>query len=62
LASKLELSVYFYLSLLCAAALFIYQHILIKDRNADQCLKAFKNNHWVGAVIFLGLLIHYIQQ
>lgn len=61
LASKQELSVYFYISIFCAALFFIYQQWLIKNREPDQCLKAFKNNHWVGAIIFLGLVIHYFQ-
>lgn len=61
LASKLELSFYFYISVFCAGLLFIYQQFLIKNREPEQCLKAFKNNHWVGAIIFLGLVIHYLQ-
>lgn len=61
LGNKLDLSVYFYLSLLCALGFFIYQQFLIRNREADQCLKAFKNNHWVGTVIFLGLVLHYLQ-
>jgi len=62
LASKLDFSIYFYFGLLGAAGLFIYQQMLIKNREPNQCLKAFKNNHWVGAVIFLGLALHYFKQ
>lgn len=61
LAHKLSLSVYFYLCLLGASGFFIYQQYLIKDRDRDLCLQAFKNNHWAGAVIFIGIAIHYLM-
>ena len=58
--SKLELGGMYYLGLLVAVGLMGYQHKLIKDREPDQCLKAFQNNHWVGAVIFAGIYMHYL--
>lgn len=58
--NKLELSGVYYLGLLVAAGLMVYQHKLIKDREPDQCLKAFQNNHWVGATIFAGVYLHFL--
>lgn len=58
--SKLELGGVYYLGLLVAAGLMAYQHKLIKDREPDQCLKAFLNNHWVGAAVFAGIYCHYL--
>ena len=58
--NKLELSWIYYLSILVAVGLMGYQHKLIKDREPDQCLKAFLNNHWVGATIFAGIYLHYL--
>ena len=49
----------YYLGLLAAGGLFIYQQILIKDRDRDACFKAFLNNHYAGLLIFIGLAAHY---
>jgi 4-hydroxybenzoate polyprenyltransferase len=61
LGNKLSFSFYFYLSLVFAALLFVYQQYLIKDRKGEQCFAAFRNNHWVGAIIFVGLALHYLM-
>ncbi|WP_455375030.1 4-hydroxybenzoate octaprenyltransferase [Kaarinaea lacus] len=58
--NKLELSGVYYLSILVAVGLMGYQHKLIKDREPDQCLKAFLNNHWIGATIFAGIFLHFL--
>jgi 4-hydroxybenzoate polyprenyltransferase len=47
----------FYAGLLLASFLFIYQQTLIFKRKRERCFQAFLNNHWVGAVIWLGILI-----
>lgn len=52
-----NLNAFYFLSLLIAALLFLYQQILIKNRDREQCFKAFLNNHWVGLVIFLGIAL-----
>jgi len=51
----------YYISLLLVAILFIYQQWLIKGRDSSQCFAAFLNNHWVGFVIFLGIMLSYLQ-
>lgn len=50
-----KLNYYFYIGLVIAVILFIYQQKLIKNREPQQCFKAFLNNNWVGLVIFLGI-------
>ncbi len=50
----------YYLGLLGAAVLALYQQYLIRDREASACLKAFLNNHWFGASIFLGIVSGYV--
>ena len=47
------------LGLCAAAALFVYQQYLLKDRLRENCLKAFLNNHWAGLVIFLGVIVQF---
>lgn len=46
----------YYVSLLIAALFFLYQQKLIRDRDPKKCFRAFLNNHWVGAIIFLGII------
>lgn len=56
---RFGLGLWYYLGLCIAAGLFIYQQLLIRERQRDNCFKAFLNNHWVGAVIFSGIFLHY---
>lgn len=46
----------YYVGLGVAAGLFLHQHRLIRDRERNACFQAFLNNHWVGLVVFLGVL------
>ena len=50
---------YYYLGLFAAAMLLGYQQFLIADRMPAHCFLAFLNNHWVGALIFAGIMGHY---
>jgi 4-hydroxybenzoate polyprenyltransferase len=56
---RLQLGVFYYLGLLVAAGFGGYQQYLIRGRKPDACLKAFLNNHWLGAAIFIGLMLHF---
>ena len=57
--NKLELGGFYFAGLLLAAGLALYQQYLIRQREPEGCFKAFLNNHWFGAVIFAGLVLHY---
>jgi 4-hydroxybenzoate polyprenyltransferase len=59
IGNKLELGLYYYLGLSVAAILAGYQLYLIRNREPEMCFKAFLNNHWSGAIIFAGLVLHY---
>lgn len=50
---------WFFLSLVAAGLLFLYQQFLIRHRERDKCFQAFLNNHLVGAIIFIGLALDY---
>lgn len=54
---RFELGKIYYSSLAIAAGFFVYQQYLIRFRERDACFKAFLNNHWVGMVVFLGILL-----
>lgn len=54
-----HLSWTYYLSLGLAWIMILYQDHLIKTRDPTICFKAFLNNHWIGMILFLGILINY---
>ena len=45
----------YYVGLAAAAIIALYEQWLIRDRVREQCFRAFLNNNWFGAVIFVGL-------
>jgi 4-hydroxybenzoate polyprenyltransferase len=49
----------YYMGLLVAAGLSVYQQALIFYRNKALCFKAFLNNNWFGLAIFIGLAVDY---
>jgi 4-hydroxybenzoate polyprenyltransferase len=55
----LEMTTPYYLGLAAAALLLVYQQFLIADRVPAHCFLAFINNHWVGALVFAGIIVHY---
>lgn len=60
LGSELSLGIFYYLGLLAAICLMIYQLWLIKDRDRAGCFAGFINSHWVGVVVWLGLILSYL--
>ncbi|TNF03599.1 MAG: 4-hydroxybenzoate octaprenyltransferase [Gammaproteobacteria bacterium] len=50
---------WYFLSLAIVAILFLYQQYLIRHREREGCFKAFLNNNYVGAAIFIGLVLDY---
>jgi 4-hydroxybenzoate polyprenyltransferase len=52
-----HLNVFFYISLLIAAGLAVYQQWLLSTRHTQNYFTAFLNNNWYGAVIFLGIVL-----
>jgi 4-hydroxybenzoate polyprenyltransferase len=47
----------YWLGLLLAAGLFGYQMWLIRDRQRDACLSAFRHNNWLGLTVWVGIVI-----
>ena len=48
------------ISLLIAAGLMVYQQYLIRYRQPALCITAFLNNNWLGAAIFIGIVLSYL--
>ena len=55
----LQFSGVYYLGLGVATLLLGYEQFLITDRVPAHCFAAFLHNHWVGAVVFAGIMGHY---
>ena len=49
----------YYAGLAGAAALMGYHYRLIRGRDRDGCFKAFNQNNWVGAAIFVGIFTDF---
>ncbi len=49
----------YYLGLLFATGLAIYQQKLIFHRNRQLCFQAFLNNNWFGLAVFAGIFLDY---
>ena len=52
----LDLDLIFLIALTLVAAFFAYQQWLMKERQREPCFRAFLNNTWVGATLWLGLI------
>ncbi len=55
----LEFSEPYFYALGLAILFLIYQQILIVYRVPENCFRAFLNNHWVGSIVFFGIMGHY---
>jgi 4-hydroxybenzoate polyprenyltransferase len=53
---QMEYGLFYKMALFAMAGLFIYQLRIIQDRQADACFEAFRNNQWVGFMLFLGVV------
>ena len=53
----LELGTAYYAGLAAAAALAARQVHAVRDRNPERCFQAFKNNAWVGAAVWAGIVL-----
>ena len=54
------MGVAFYVGLLVAAGLMLYQYTLIRNRDRALCFKAFLHNNWVGMTVFIGILTDFL--
>ena len=55
----LGFSAIYFVALLLASLLLVFQQFLIFDCVPEHCFIAFLNNHWVGAILFAGIMGHY---
>ncbi len=53
------LSFWYYLSVVIAAALMARHQWLAREREPAACFRAFLENHRIGLVVFIGIVLHY---
>ncbi|MDH3638230.1 MAG: 4-hydroxybenzoate octaprenyltransferase [Gammaproteobacteria bacterium] len=51
---------YYFWGLVVAGLLMLYQQALIRERQPRSCFVAFLNNNWVGAIVFVALVLSYL--
>jgi 4-hydroxybenzoate polyprenyltransferase len=56
---RADLGFWFYASVACAAGLMAYHLWLARDRQPAGCFAAFLHNHYIGLVVFVGIVLHY---
>lgn len=54
-----ELGGWYFASLGIAALLMAHHQWLARERDRPGCFQAFLQNHWIGLVVFCGILAHY---
>lgn len=62
IGNQLELGWLYYISLFVATGFSVYQQYLIWDRTPEKCFRAFLNNNWFGATVFIGIALSYSVQ
>ena len=56
---RAELGFWYYLSVVVSAGLMAWHLWLARDRKPEGCFQAFLKNHYIGMVIFIGIVLHY---
>ena len=59
LGQQAQLGMAYNVSVLISAVLMLYHQYLIRYRQPEQCIRAFLNNNWIGAVLFIGIVSSY---
>lgn len=54
-----DFGTFYYYALFVASLFLIYEQIMINRRDPGKCFEAFLHNHWVGAIVFAGIMGHY---
>ncbi len=60
LGAQVGLGSAYFSGLAAAAVIAVWHFTLIRDRSRDGCFKAFRLNHWVGFVIFVGVVTNSV--
>jgi 4-hydroxybenzoate polyprenyltransferase len=56
---RADLSLWFFITVLIAGLMMAYHLWLARDRQPAGCFEAFLHNHYIGMVVFIGIVLHY---
>ena len=56
---RAALGFWYYASVAVAGGLMVYHQWLARDRLPAGCFAAFMRNHYIGMVVFIGIVLHY---
>ena len=56
---RAQLGAWYYLSIAIAAGMMLWHLWLARDRQPAGCFEAFLKNHYIGMVIFIGIVLNY---
>jgi 4-hydroxybenzoate polyprenyltransferase len=56
---RAQLGFWYYLAVVVAACLMAWHLWLARDRKPEGCFQAFLKNHYIGMVVFIGIVLHY---
>ena len=56
---RADLSAWYFLSVGVAGLMMAYHLWLARDRQPAGCFAAFLHNHYIGMVVFIGIVLHY---
>jgi 4-hydroxybenzoate polyprenyltransferase len=56
---RANLSLWYYLSVVIAGVMMAYHLWLARDRQPASCFAAFLHNHYIGMIVFIGIVLHY---
>ena len=52
-----DLNIVYYIFIIFSAILMVHHQFLIKNREKDNCLRAFLSNHYIGVFVFIGIAL-----
>ena len=59
LAKIMSATIWVYLSIFISSCIMMHHQIITKKRQRSACFRAFYNNHYIGMVMFIGILLNY---
>lgn len=57
--NRADLGFWYYASVFVASLLMIHHQWLARRRTREGCFKAFRLNHYIGMIVFVGIVLHY---
>ena len=59
IGAQLGLGWPYFVGLMAAALIALWHYTLIRDRSREGCFRAFRLNHWIGFVVFAGVVVDH---